>query len=199
MWVWVNFGSWWWTGKPGMLQFMGLQSRTLTNWTEQSISCKVPGYMSYKLESRLLGEISRTWNAQMWKETISCHINLEEMPQPSPISHLQIWMRAPQTMIQRVLPPTAVIAEELEECKNKVSKETQLAKDSWSTYERNEFSEPRGLQLPTHRRLNSLIPNLWWSDCCFPLLQTYIAWLPPCLLENAFSELLRYCLLGLES
>ena len=33
-------------------------------------------------------------------------------------------------MIQRVLPPTAVIAEELEECKNKVSKETQLAKDS---------------------------------------------------------------------
>ena len=24
-WVWVNSGSWWWTGKPGMLQFMGLQ------------------------------------------------------------------------------------------------------------------------------------------------------------------------------
>ena len=53
----------------------------------------------------------------MWNETISFHINLEEMPQPSPISCLQIWMRAPKTMIQRVLPPTAVIAEELEECK----------------------------------------------------------------------------------
>ena len=105
--------------EPGMLQFMGLQSWTLTNWTEQSISCKVPGYMSYKLESRLLGEIPRTWNAQMWNETISCHINLEEMPQPSPISHLQIWMRAPQTMIQRVLPPTVVIAQELEECKKR--------------------------------------------------------------------------------
>ena len=34
-WVWVNSGSWWWTGRPGMLQFMGSQSRTrLSNWTE---------------------------------------------------------------------------------------------------------------------------------------------------------------------
>ena len=24
-WVWVNSGSWWWTGSPGVLQFMGLQ------------------------------------------------------------------------------------------------------------------------------------------------------------------------------
>ena len=23
-WVWVDFWSWWWTGRPGMLQFMGL-------------------------------------------------------------------------------------------------------------------------------------------------------------------------------
>ena len=34
-WVWVNSGSWWWTGKPGVLQSMGLQSRTrLSDWTE---------------------------------------------------------------------------------------------------------------------------------------------------------------------
>ena len=33
-WVWVNFGNWWWTGRPGMLQSMGLQSRTqLSGWT----------------------------------------------------------------------------------------------------------------------------------------------------------------------
>ena len=25
IWVWVNFSSWWWTGRPGMLQFMGSQ------------------------------------------------------------------------------------------------------------------------------------------------------------------------------
>ena len=30
-WVWVNFRSWWWTGEPGMLQFMGLQ-RVGHNW-----------------------------------------------------------------------------------------------------------------------------------------------------------------------
>jgi len=30
-WVWVNSGSWWWTGKPGMLQSMGSQ-RVGYNW-----------------------------------------------------------------------------------------------------------------------------------------------------------------------
>ena len=34
-WVWVNSGSWWWTGRPGVLWFTGLQSRTrLSDWTE---------------------------------------------------------------------------------------------------------------------------------------------------------------------
>ena len=38
-WVWISFRSWWWTGKPGMLQFMGLQRvghdwATELNWTE---------------------------------------------------------------------------------------------------------------------------------------------------------------------
>ena len=39
MWVWVNSGSWWWTGRPGVLRFMGLQRvrrdwATELNWTE---------------------------------------------------------------------------------------------------------------------------------------------------------------------
>ena len=34
-WFWVNSGSWWWTGRPGVLRFMGSQSRTrLSNWTD---------------------------------------------------------------------------------------------------------------------------------------------------------------------
>ena len=34
-WVWVNFGSWWWSGRPGVLQFMGSQSQTwLSDLTE---------------------------------------------------------------------------------------------------------------------------------------------------------------------
>ena len=34
-WVWVSSGSWWWTGRPGVLQSMGSPSQTrLSNWTE---------------------------------------------------------------------------------------------------------------------------------------------------------------------
>ena len=38
-WVWVNFRSWWWTGRPGMLRSMGSQRvdhdwATELNWTE---------------------------------------------------------------------------------------------------------------------------------------------------------------------
>ena len=36
--LWVNSGSWWWTGRPGVLQFMESQSRTrLSDWTELMI------------------------------------------------------------------------------------------------------------------------------------------------------------------
>ena len=39
-WVWINSGSWWWTGRPGVLQSMGLQRvghdwATELNWTVQ--------------------------------------------------------------------------------------------------------------------------------------------------------------------
>ena len=38
-WVWVNSGSWWWTGRPGVLWFMGSQRvghdwATELNWTK---------------------------------------------------------------------------------------------------------------------------------------------------------------------
>ena len=39
-WVWVNSGSWWWTGRPDMLRFMGSQRVrqdwvTELNWTDE--------------------------------------------------------------------------------------------------------------------------------------------------------------------
>ena len=45
-WVWTSSGSWWWTGRPGMLQSMGLQTvrqgwATELNWTELIYSFKV--------------------------------------------------------------------------------------------------------------------------------------------------------------
>ena len=42
-WVWVDSGGWWWTGRPGVMRFMGSQrvghdwATELTNWTELSI------------------------------------------------------------------------------------------------------------------------------------------------------------------
>ena len=50
IWVWVNSGSWWWTGRPGVLWFMGSQRvgqdwATKLNWTELNcnslVSCQV--------------------------------------------------------------------------------------------------------------------------------------------------------------
>ena len=36
IWVWVNCGSWWWTGSPGVLQSMGLQ-RVRHDWVTELI------------------------------------------------------------------------------------------------------------------------------------------------------------------
>ena len=37
-WVWASFRSWWWIGRPGVLQSMGSQSWPwLSNWTELNI------------------------------------------------------------------------------------------------------------------------------------------------------------------
>ena len=43
-WVWVNSRNWWWTGRTGMLQFMGSQRvghdwATELNWTELMFYC----------------------------------------------------------------------------------------------------------------------------------------------------------------
>ena len=39
-WVWVNSGSWWWTGRPGVLWFMGSQ-RVGHNWATDLISWEI--------------------------------------------------------------------------------------------------------------------------------------------------------------
>ena len=43
-WGWVNSRSWWWTGRPGVLQFMGSQRvghdwAAELNWTEEHLVC----------------------------------------------------------------------------------------------------------------------------------------------------------------
>ena len=49
-WVWASSGSWWWTGKPGVLQSMGLQRATeWPNWIQslqkETAVCLNPGWI----------------------------------------------------------------------------------------------------------------------------------------------------------
>ena len=53
-WVWVNSGSWWWTGRPGVLQFMGSQRvghdwATELNWTELKHSSFSQQFLPFSL------------------------------------------------------------------------------------------------------------------------------------------------------
>ena len=43
-WVWVNSGSWWWTGRPGVLRFMGSQRvghDEQLKWTEPNLKLNI--------------------------------------------------------------------------------------------------------------------------------------------------------------
>ena len=52
-WVWVDSRSWWWTGRPGMLWFMGSQSWTLpSDWTDTDTDLfftMAKNYSNYRL------------------------------------------------------------------------------------------------------------------------------------------------------
>ena len=58
--VWVNSMSWWWTGRPGVLQFMGLQRvghgwTTKLNWTELNMYHTLcSGYLEQAVSKPLL-------------------------------------------------------------------------------------------------------------------------------------------------
>ena len=58
-WVWVNSGSWWWTGRPGVLRFMGLQ-RVGHDWATDLIwsdlmygKIKSLDFWSYSFDTQL--------------------------------------------------------------------------------------------------------------------------------------------------
>ena len=69
-WIWVSSGSWWWTGKPGMLQSMGLQRVghdwvTELNWVVILYTYSIYIYIilyystySFKIKTK----VGRDWN-----------------------------------------------------------------------------------------------------------------------------------------
>ena len=109
-WVWVNSGSWWWTGRPGMLQFMWLQESDTTewlNWIELLVlTMEMKGYEKAR-NQELHGIGSANW---MWvhhtsnseTEKSTCEIFREHcswiiFPLPGGISVFQHYLKPGET------------------------------------------------------------------------------------------------------
>ena len=69
-WVWASSGSWWWTGRPGVLRFTGLQRvrhdwATELNWTDSdciTLKFQVNNFLLSSLDCKILGE--KNWLTQ---------------------------------------------------------------------------------------------------------------------------------------
>ena len=75
-WVWVNSGSWWWTGRPAVLWFMGSQ-RIRHNWATE-----LNGIYRMCFKAIMLGEITRRIRVrkkkknQKYKDWALWHLNI---------------------------------------------------------------------------------------------------------------------------
>ena len=54
-WVWVNSGSWWWTGRPDVLRFMGSQ-RVRHDWATEHVSIIMKIVLTLKTLWKHLGD-----------------------------------------------------------------------------------------------------------------------------------------------
>ena len=77
-WVWVNSGSWWWTGRPGVLRFMGSQIvrhnwASELNWRHQKVvkgeKHGFPPAQQKSTKVRLVSSPSQDWRT---KEIACC-------------------------------------------------------------------------------------------------------------------------------
>ena len=55
-WVWVNSGSWWWTGRPGTLQIMGSQ-RVRHDWVTE---------LNWSMVAQMVKNLLALWKIQVW-------------------------------------------------------------------------------------------------------------------------------------
>ena len=67
-WVWANSGSWWWTGKPGMLQSMRSQRvghnwANELNWTELNDKAVTEGSLETLRMSSDFSNVSLKWKS----------------------------------------------------------------------------------------------------------------------------------------
>ena len=83
-WVWVNSGSWWWTGRPGVLGFMGLQRvghdwATELNWINK------------------MGDVTRDTGGWLHRSTTDTLLAKTEIK--------VMWLQGTGFLIQEVLSP----------------------------------------------------------------------------------------------
>ena len=90
-WVWVNSGNWWWTGRPGVLQFMGSQSRTwLSDWTEldKIVATLVESHMWHQCLCSVVSDFATSWTLAP-EVPLSMGFSRQEyqigLPFPSPV------------------------------------------------------------------------------------------------------------------
>ena len=66
-WVWVDSRSWWWTGRPGVLWFMGSQSPLMR---------KADSFEKTLMLGKIEGRRRRGWQRMIWLDSITKSVNL---------------------------------------------------------------------------------------------------------------------------
>ena len=148
-------------------------------------------------------------------KNIACHISKQRMLQPSS-HHISVTLAvSPEGTEDRNRLPaikSAASAATPQRCALRelgMRSHRTPAPGGWGAHQRNDFSEPRLLHLPIHRKaLNSLTWSIWLplvnnnllmfrlpGLCC---KNSYIPWLPPCLFGAVPQSYLRCCDLGLS-
>ena len=84
-WVWVNSRSWWWTGRSGMLQFMGSQRvrhdwATELNWTEIDICMLGRSVWQTALRPRIKLWVCHSWDKAWSGRWLKCSLQSSRIP-----------------------------------------------------------------------------------------------------------------------
>ena len=88
-WVWVNSGSWWWTGRPVVLQSMGSKESDTTEWLNWR--CKVYLFAVYSMLYSNIGLHFYSYQCDVLDLTFhpSLHMILTRLPWLQYAFHLQ--------------------------------------------------------------------------------------------------------------
>ena len=111
-WVWVNSGRWWWTGRPGVLRFMGSQRvghywATELNWTEES------GYKSSHSKEKEICNNVKWWMLTRHCDHFAIYLDIDYIVHLNPIkcymsiksqlknNNNKLWRPSPEQKIGR--------------------------------------------------------------------------------------------------